>query len=71
MELTLSKNDLNRAINITQSVVERKTTMPILANVLISATENHLRVSATDFEITAVVAVKAKVKSTGSTRVSV
>jgi len=70
MELTVNKNDLNKALLVTQSVVERKTTMPILANVLLSATENHLRISSTDFEITAFVSVKSNVKSTGSTTVS-
>ena len=70
MELTLSKADLNKALLITQSVVERKTTMPILSNVLLSASENHLRISSTDYEITAFMSVKAKVVSTGSTTVS-
>ena len=70
MELTLPKSDLSKALLVTQSVVERKTTMPILANVLLSATENHLRISSTDFEITALVNVKANVRTTGSTTVS-
>lgn len=70
MDILISKNDLNRALLITQSIVEKKTTMPILANVLLSAADKHLRISATDFEVTAVLGVNATVKSTGSTTVN-
>lgn len=70
MELTLSKEALNRALSITQSIVARKTTMPILANVLLSVGDGHFRISATDLEITAVVSTQAKIKSKGSTTVN-
>jgi DNA polymerase III subunit beta len=70
MELTLTKEALNQALSITQSIVAKKTTMPILANVLLSVSEGQLRVSATDLEITAVVSAQAKVKSKGSTTVN-
>ena len=70
MELTLSKEALKRALSITQSIVARKTTMPILANVLLSVGDGHFRISATDLEITAVVSTQAKIKSKGSTTVN-
>lgn len=70
MNIIISKAELNRALSITQSVVERKTTMPILANVLLSASDNALRISATDLEVTAVVHAESTVKSTGSTTVN-
>jgi len=70
MELTLSKEALNRALSITQSIVAKKTTMPILSNVLLSVADGQLRISATDLEITAVVSAPAKVKTKGSTTVN-
>ncbi len=70
MELTLNKSDLNRAIAVTQSVVEKKATMPILVNVLLSAADGYLKLSSTDLEITTFVNVKANVKSSGSTTVN-
>ena len=70
MDIVLSKSDLNQALSVTQNIVERKTTMPILANVLLSATDGKLRVSATDLEITAVATVNAAVKAPGSTTVN-
>lgn len=70
MELSIKKAELAKALALTQSIVERKTTMPILANVLLSADENQLRVSATDLEITAITSVPASVNGNGSTTVS-
>lgn len=70
MEITIAKAELARALYLTQSIVERKTTMPILANVLISAADRKVKFSATDLEITAVATVPAEVRSPGSTTVN-
>ncbi|MCO6431106.1 MAG: DNA polymerase III subunit beta [Deltaproteobacteria bacterium] len=70
MDLTVAKSELIKLINITQNVVERRTTMPILANVLISATDGKLKISASDLEITAVAQGSAHVNSPGSTTVN-
>ncbi len=37
MEFTVSKVDLVRELSLSQGVVEKKTTIPILSNVLIEA----------------------------------
>jgi DNA polymerase-3 subunit beta len=70
MNITIPKSELNRALVIANSIVEKRTTMPILANVLISASEGALKVSATNLELTAVVTAKADVASGGSTTVN-
>lgn len=70
MNVTLHKSELSKVLAITQSVVEKRNTMPILANVLISASEGLLKLSATDLEITAVASTPAKVTSRGSTTVN-
>jgi len=70
MELTISKQSLNDLLAITQNFVAKKTTMPILNNILISASEGKLQISATDLEVTAVASNAAQVKRGGSTTVN-
>ena len=51
MEFTIRKFDLLQELTLIQGVVERKTTIPILGNVLIRAEGGELGVVATDLEI--------------------
>src|SRR5207244_3872271 len=51
MEFTIRKFDLLQELTLIQGVVERKTTIPILANVLVRAEGSELGVAATDLEI--------------------
>jgi len=51
MEFTIRKFDLLQELTLIQGVVERKTTIPILANVLVRAEGGELGVAATDLEI--------------------
>src|SRR5215212_7555502 len=50
MELVVRKTDLLRELQLFQGIVERKNTIPILANVLIEADGDHLKLLATDLE---------------------
>ncbi|MEZ5288596.1 MAG: DNA polymerase III subunit beta [Vicinamibacterales bacterium] len=52
MELVARKADLVRELQFFQQIVERKNTIPILANVLIEATGNEMTLLATDLEVT-------------------
>src|SRR5262245_19407153 len=51
MEFTVRKFDLLQELTLVQGVVERKTTIPILANVLFRADAGELEIVATDLEI--------------------
>jgi DNA polymerase-3 subunit beta len=51
MELVVRKNDLLRELQLFQGIVERKNTIPILANVLIEARDEEVRFLATDLEV--------------------
>ena len=55
MELQIGTDELNRALYRAQGIVEKKSTMPILASVLLEASQSdaggRLRVSAYDLEI--------------------
>jgi DNA polymerase-3 subunit beta len=51
MEFTVRKFDFLQELTLIQGVVERKTTIPILANVLVKAEGSELLIAATDLEI--------------------
>ncbi len=52
MELTIRKSDLLRELQLFQGIVERKNTIPILANVLIQANgDGQVNLVATDLEV--------------------
>ena len=51
MELVVRKSDLLRELQYFQGIVERKSTIPILANVLLEAAEGKVRLLATDLEV--------------------
>ena len=51
MELVVRKNDLLRELHLFQGIVERKNTIPILANVLMEAKGDEVRMLATDLEV--------------------
>ena len=51
MELVVRKNDLLRELQFFQGIVERKNTIPILANVLLEAKGDEVRFLATDLEV--------------------
>ena len=66
MEFTVSKADLVRELGLSQGVVEKKTTIPILSNVLLEAREDRLYLTATDLELGLRTSCPAKVKKEGS-----
>jgi DNA polymerase-3 subunit beta len=67
MELSIRVPELVKALQRVQGIVEKKTTMPILANVLIKAKgKDRITVSATDLEIGLTGDYEAKVAKTGA-----
>ena len=66
MEITVSRQDLVKELTATQSVVERKTTIPILSNFLIEAEGDRLNITATDLDQAIRTSAAVKVKKPGS-----
>jgi DNA polymerase-3 subunit beta len=66
MEFTVSKTDLVRELNLSQGVVEKKTTIPILSNVLVEATGDRIHLTATDLELGIRCSCPARVKKQGA-----
>lgn len=65
MEIKIGKNTLYEGLAWVQSVVERKTTMPILSNVLMEAKGTSVTLTATDLEVGVVGTLKAEVLQAG------
>jgi DNA polymerase-3 subunit beta len=66
MEITVSRQELVKELTATQSVVERKTTIPILSNFLIEADGDRLNITATDLDQAIRTSAAVKVKKPGS-----
>lgn len=67
MRLTIERSALLKALNHVQSVVERRNTIPILSNVLLSAQGDSLKLTATDLDIEIAESASAEVERGGQT----
>lgn len=70
MKISVERGTLLKAVAQAQSVVERRNTIPILANVLIEAEGSDVSFRATDLDIEVVDRAAAMVERAGSTTVS-
>ncbi|ARC35780.1 DNA polymerase III subunit beta [Paracoccus yeei] len=70
MKFAIERADLVKAVAQAQSVVERRNTIPILANVLIEATAEGVSFRATDLDTEIVYRTTAQVEQPGATTVS-
>ena len=70
MKLSIERSVLLKAVSQAQSVVERRNTIPILANVLIEAEGEHVQFRATDLDIEVLDKALAHVERAGATTVS-
>jgi DNA polymerase-3 subunit beta len=66
MDFSIEKSQLLKELALTQGVVEKKTTIPILSNLLVEVEGENLRISATDLDLGICCQCPAKVKSVGS-----
>jgi len=66
MEFLIEKSRILRELGLTQGVVEKKTTIPILSNLLVEAEAETLKISATDLDLGVCCHCVAKVKSPGA-----
>src|SRR5947209_17662696 len=66
MEFSVTKSALLNELTTTQGVVERKTTIPILSNLLVEARDGRVTITATDLELSVRTSCEAKVKKEGA-----
>src|SRR2546430_10644768 len=70
MEVVIDRDAFLKGLEMGQDIVEPRQTLPILANVLLESDSEAVRVTATDLEVGARVAIPAKVASKGAITVS-
>ena len=63
MKLTIERSVLLKSLAHVQSVVERRNTIPILANVLLDANEGSLTLTATDMDLAITEKIEAAKKA--------
>ena len=65
MDLKLHQSDVLRELSLVQGVVERRSPIPILANILLEASGDRLRLTATDLDMTVMTSCPAEVRAEG------
>ena len=65
MDLTLNRSTLLEELQLLQGVLERRTTIPILSNVLLTAEGDRLNIAATDLDVTVFSRCAAQVRQEG------
>src|ERR671928_568685 len=70
MEVTLNRDAFLKGLQMLQNIVEPRQTLPILANVLLETEGDTVRLTATDLEVGARVAVPARITGKGAITVS-
>jgi DNA polymerase III, beta subunit len=69
LKITCKQQDLSRGLSIVSHAVSSRSTLPILANILLTTEQNHLKLSATNLEIGINCLIDAEVSEEGSTTV--
>src|SRR5579872_6835037 len=69
MKVTVERSELLKSLSHVHRVVERRNTIPILANVLIRADRSKLSLKATDLDLEVTDSIAAEVSTGGSTTV--
>jgi DNA polymerase III sliding clamp (beta) subunit (PCNA family) len=68
MKLTAEREKLLAPLQAVIGVVERRQTMPVLANVLLGAREGKLSITATDLEVELVASTRGAVQQAATSR---
>ena len=51
MKFNLNQQDLQQALSYCQGVIEKRSTLPILSNILLEAQNSKLTITATDLDL--------------------
>jgi DNA polymerase III subunit beta len=66
MHLTVGKSSILKELNLIQGVVEKKSTIPVLSNLLLEAKEGGLSIKATDLDVSISTRCDAEINKEGS-----
>ncbi|MGD2294440.1 MAG: DNA polymerase III subunit beta [Candidatus Aminicenantes bacterium] len=70
MKFSINKENILQELQLLQGIVEKRSTMPILGNILMKATENEVELTGTDLEVGLRTHFPAEVEEPGSLTVS-
>ena len=70
MDFVTTKENLLRELDVMQGIVEKKSTIPILSNIVIDAGKDRLELLATDLEVGIRTSCEAKITRPGSITMS-
>lgn len=70
MEIKIARGELLKSVSRVQSIIERKSSMPVLSTILFDASEASVRLSATDLELGFQETLSAAVNQEGSITIS-
>src|SRR4030042_4150015 len=70
MEIKVNRDILFRAISRVQSIIEKRSNMPILSMILMATNDSGINISATDLEISMYQSIQAEVIKPGSITIS-
>ena len=51
MEFTINRDTFLKSLGHASGIIEKKTTLPILSNILIEAKESKIKITSTDLDI--------------------
>jgi DNA polymerase III subunit beta len=71
MKFNLNQTDLQKSLNYCQGVIEKRSTLPILSNILLDANNSKLTITATDLDLIFIHEIdNIEIKETGKTTTS-
>jgi len=65
MKFSITREDILKPLQFVIGVVEKRQTLPVLSNVMLSATQNNLSITATDLEVEIVASTKLDISEGG------
>lgn len=70
MKFSINREDILKELQLMQGIVEKRSTMPILANILINVSEKQIELAGTDLEVGLRTHFPGNIEETGSLTVS-
>jgi len=70
MKFKILRSNLFKTLSHLQGIVDKKNSLPILANILIEANNNHLTLSSTDMDISIIEKIECNILEDGSTTIN-
>ena len=69
MKFSVNQQDLQKSLNYCQGVIEKRSTLPILSNILLNTSNSKLTITATDLDLIFINEIKdIEIQEEGTTK---